>query len=61
MEKFFKVLSNSKETGIKARTGLIKTEHSEIETPVFMPVGTLGAVKAIEHRELDEFNTGIIL
>ncbi|MDQ3022647.1 MAG: tRNA guanosine(34) transglycosylase Tgt [Bacteroidota bacterium] len=61
MKKFFKVLSNSNETGIKARTGLIKTEHSEIETPVFMPVGTLGTVKAIEHRELDEFDTRIIL
>ena len=61
MEKFFNVLSNNEDAGIKARTGLIKTEHSEIETPVFMPVGTLGAVKAIEHRELDEFDTGIIL
>lgn len=61
MNKFFKVLSNSDAAGIKARTGLIKTDHSEIETPVFMPVGTLGAVKAIEHRELDEFDTRIIL
>ncbi len=61
MDKFFEVLSNSKESGIKARTGKIKTQHSEIETPVFMPVGTLGTVKAIEHRELDEFDTRIIL
>lgn len=58
-EKFFNVLSNSSET--KARTGLLKTGHSEIETPVFMPVGTAGTVKAIEHRELDEFDTRIIL
>ncbi|MEO6696198.1 MAG: tRNA guanosine(34) transglycosylase Tgt [Ignavibacteria bacterium] len=57
---FFNVLSNSSED-IKARTGLITTQHSVIETPVFMPVGTLGAVKAMEHRELDEFNTEIIL
>ena len=61
MKIFFKVLSHNEDAGIKARTGLIKTEHSEIETPVFMPVGTLGAVKAIEHRELDEFDTRIIL
>lgn len=58
-EKFFNVLSNSSET--KARTGLLKTGHSVIETPVFMPVGTAGTVKAIEHRELDEFDTRIIL
>lgn len=61
MDKFFEVLSNKKAAGIKARPGIIKTEHSEIETPVFMPVGTLGNVKAIEHRELDEFDTRIIL
>lgn len=56
---YFTVLSNSFDT--KARTGVIKTEHSVIETPVFMPVGTTGAVKALEHRELDEFDTRIIL
>lgn len=61
MNKFFEVLSNNTEPGLKARTGIIKTSHSEIETPVFMPVGTLGTVKALEHRELDEFYTKIIL
>lgn len=59
--KFYTVLSNSSEVGIKARTGIIKTAHSEIETPVFMPVGTLGTVKAIEQRELHELDTRIIL
>jgi queuine tRNA-ribosyltransferase len=59
--KFFNVLSNSIEPGVKARTGLITTFHSEIETPVFMPVGTAGTVKAIENRELEEFDTGVIL
>ncbi|MFA5404244.1 MAG: tRNA guanosine(34) transglycosylase Tgt [Ignavibacteria bacterium] len=59
--KFFNVLSNSKEPGVKARTGLISSYHSDIETPVFMPVGTAGTVKAIENRELDEFDTRIIL
>ncbi len=61
MEKFFKVLSNNKEQGIKARTGLLTTAHSQIETPVFMPVGTAATVKAIEHRELGELNCNIIL
>jgi queuine tRNA-ribosyltransferase len=59
--KFFNVLSNSSEPGVKARAGLIKTSHSEIETPVFMPVGTGGTVKAMENRELEEFDTKIIL
>jgi len=58
---FFRVLSNNKNEDIKARTGLLKTPHSEIETPVFMPVGTAGTVKALEPRELDEFDTRIIL
>lgn len=61
MNKFFEVLSNNNEPGIRTRAGVLRTGHSEIETPVFMPVGTLGTVKAIEHRELDEFNTKIIL
>jgi queuine tRNA-ribosyltransferase len=59
--KFFNVLLNSTQPGVKARTGMICTSHSEIETPVFMPVGTMGTVKAIENRELEEFNTKIIL
>ena len=58
---FFRVLYNSKETGTKARFGVITTSHSKIETPVFMPVGTAGAIKAVENRELEEFDTRIIL
>lgn len=57
--KFFEVLSNSSDC--KARMGLIKTSHSIIETPVFMPVGTQATVKAVEQRELLEMNAGIIL
>jgi len=45
----------------KARAGIITTDHGIIETPIFMPVGTQGAVKAIEHRELDENGVQIIL
>lgn len=45
----------------KARAGVIATDHGEIETPVFMPVGTQGSVKAIEQRELEEVGAQIIL
>jgi queuine tRNA-ribosyltransferase len=36
----------------KARTGKIKTDHGEILTPVFMPVGTVGSVKAVTQQQL---------
>ncbi len=45
----------------KARVGLIRTDHGTIRTPVFMPVGTRGSVKAVEQRELLEINAPIIL
>ena len=35
-----------------ARAGLIETGHGKIETPIFMPVGTLGAVKSLHIRDL---------
>jgi queuine tRNA-ribosyltransferase len=44
-----------------ARAGLIATEHGVVETPIFMPVGTQGSVKAVEQRELEEIGTQIIL
>ncbi|MCI7342461.1 MAG: tRNA guanosine(34) transglycosylase Tgt [Fusobacterium necrophorum] len=45
----------------KARVGRIQTPHGEIETPVFMPVGTQATVKAMTKEELDEIGTQIIL
>lgn len=45
----------------KARAGIIKTPHGDIPTPVFMPVGTHGAIKALPPNFLDELNTKIIL
>jgi queuine tRNA-ribosyltransferase len=46
----------------KARAGLIKTDHGQIQTPIFMPVGTAGSVKAVHQRELKEdINAQIIL
>jgi queuine tRNA-ribosyltransferase len=38
----------------KARTGTITTEHGEINTPIFMPVGTIATVKSVHQRELAE-------
>jgi queuine tRNA-ribosyltransferase len=43
-----------KDAGSKARAGKIETDHGVIETPIFMPVGTAGTVKAIHQRELKE-------
>jgi len=38
----------------KARAGVIKTDHGEIKTPIFMPVGTAATVKAVHQREIEE-------
>jgi queuine tRNA-ribosyltransferase len=46
----------------EARTGIIRTRRSEIETPVFMPVGTQGSIKGVRFEWLeDEFDARIIL
>lgn len=46
----------------KARAGEIKTDHGTIPTPIFMPVGTAGTVKAVHQREIkDEIDAPIIL
>lgn len=51
-----------KDAETKARAGLIETSHGLIETPVFMPVGTAGAVKAIHTRDIEkEIKAQIIL
>jgi queuine tRNA-ribosyltransferase len=46
----------------KARAGVLQTDHGVIETPIFMPVGTAGTVKAVHQRELsDDIKAQIIL
>jgi queuine tRNA-ribosyltransferase len=46
----------------KARAGTIQTDHGEIETPIFMPVGTAGTVKSVHQRELkNDIQAQIIL
>ena len=46
---------------ISARTGILETDHGIIETPVFMPVGTVGAVKTMTPNELTDVGSKIIL
>ena len=53
----FSILANQK----KARAGEISTHHGKIKTPVFMPVGTIGSVKAIFPQELKNLDIDIIL
>ncbi|WP_461533000.1 tRNA guanosine(34) transglycosylase Tgt [Sinomicrobium sp.] len=52
----------AKDPGSKARAGKITTAHGVIETPIFMPVGTVASVKGVHQRELKEdINPDIIL
>src|SRR5574344_1741898 len=44
----------SKDKNSEARAGVITTDHGKIETPIFMPVGTVGSVKAVHVHELKE-------
>ena len=56
---FFEI--NKTTTG-KARAGTITTDHGTIETPIFMPVGTVASVKTVHQRELkDDIKAQIIL
>ncbi|RYJ40542.1 MULTISPECIES: tRNA guanosine(34) transglycosylase Tgt [Flavobacterium] len=52
----------TKDPQSKARAGLITTDHGPIETPIFMPVGTVATVKGVHQRELkNDINPDIIL
>ena len=56
----FNLLKKDKNT--KARAATLTTDHGVIETPIFMPVGTLGTVKGVHQRELkNDINPDIIL
>ncbi len=57
---FFKL--KEKDAQSKARAGTIQTDHGVIETPIFMPVGTIGTVKGVHFEELNkDINADIIL
>ena len=50
------------DTSTQARAAIITTDHGKIETPIFMPVGTVGTVKGVHQRELkQDINPDIIL
>ncbi|HPL01863.1 MAG TPA: tRNA guanosine(34) transglycosylase Tgt, partial [bacterium] len=57
----FKYKIRKKSNFSSLRTGVISTTHGEINTPVFMPVGTVGAVKSVAPWELRELGAEIIL
>jgi queuine tRNA-ribosyltransferase len=50
-----------KDTQSAARAGMLTTAHGKVETPVFMPVGTSGAVKGITPAQLKDTGASIIL
>ena len=55
----FEVVSRDSTTS--ARRGVLHTGHGDVETPVFMPVGTAGCVKAMPHEWLEQLGAQIIL
>lgn len=60
MNKFsFEVTHICKQSG--ARCGIIHTPHGDVETPMFMPVGTLATVKFLSPKEIKEIGSGVIL
>ncbi len=50
-----------KDSATSARSGVLHTSHGDIPTPVFMPVGTAGSVKALPHEYLESLDARIIL
>jgi queuine tRNA-ribosyltransferase len=61
MKKEFSFEQIIKDKDSRARTGRITTSHGVIETPVFMPVGTQGSVKALTQQTLEDLGATIIL
>lgn len=60
MKKFKFTLTHSSSDS-KARCGIIETPHGVVETPIFMPVGTLATVKFLSPEEIKSIGSGIIL
>ena len=55
----FELIKTCKQSG--ARLGILHTAHGDIETPIYMPVGTAATVKAVMPRDLNEIGAQIIL
>ena len=51
----------ARDKGTRARAGLLRTAHGEVETPVFMPVATQGSVKALDQDDLAALGARMIL
>lgn len=56
---YYECIHECKQTG--ARYGILHTPHGDVETPMFMPVGTLATVKYLSPEELHEMHAGVIL
>ena len=54
-------IKNCDKSGTGARTGVLSTKKGDIETPVFMPVGTAGTVKGVTPKNLNDIGASIIL
>ena len=60
--QFMNFTLSKKDKNSNARSGILKTDHGEIKTPIFMPVGTAGTVKSVSQRDLEnQVNAQIIL
>ncbi|MDD5593477.1 MAG: tRNA-guanine transglycosylase, partial [Candidatus Margulisbacteria bacterium] len=59
MDYKFEITAKSKKT--KARAGKLYTPHGIVNTPAFMPIGTLGTVKAMTMRDVNEIGAEMIL
>ena len=57
---FFDLIHTDTQTS--ARVGVVHTDHGDIQTPIFMPVGTVGTVKGVQRHDLeDDIKAQIIL
>jgi tRNA-guanine transglycosylase len=59
MKPTFEIIKKNKKS--KARVGIIKTPHGNIETPIFVPVGTQASVKAVDPKQLHDLGAQIVL
>ncbi len=57
----FELQSRTSDNNLQARAGTLKTPHGEVQTPIFMPVGTAGTVKALLPRDLHDMGAQILL
>ena len=55
----YELIHQCKQSG--ARLGVLHTPHGDIQTPIYMPVGTAAVVKAMTSREMEEIETQILL